>query len=95
MSWPWSRRADDRALLRVEIGVHRAFIEHLQAEVEFWRKQFAHERQRAEVSVDQRLAERGLGPVTLPPRPIEPEPPDPRIEALFSGEGASIGQEVP
>jgi hypothetical protein len=52
---------------------HGPYVAHLQNEVEFWRAQFLHERQRAEVSVDQRLSERGLGPVTLPPRPTTME----------------------
>jgi len=48
-------------------------IAHLEAENAWLRSQLVHERQRAEISVDQRLTERGLGPVTLPPRPTEPE----------------------
>lgn len=51
---------------------HSAHIAHLEAEVAFWRQQFQHERQRAEVAVDRLLSTRGIGPVTLPPRPTTP-----------------------
>ena len=61
---------------------HSDQIAHLEAEVQFWRAQFVHERQRAEVAIDRLLATRQIGPVTLPPRPTTPIQSE--VEALLS-----------
>jgi hypothetical protein len=62
------------------------FVAHLIAEVAHWR--LLH----ADISVDQRLAERGLGPVTLPPRPLVPEPAvDLMADLLKNTEFAAMG----
>jgi hypothetical protein len=48
---------------------HSSHIAHLVAEVEFWRLQFAHERQRAERAVDTLLGLKlGVAPITVPTR---------------------------
>jgi len=60
-------------LCRSALEAKDAHLAHLEAENAWLRSQLIHERQRAEISVDQRLSERGLGPVTLPPRPTEPD----------------------
>ncbi len=71
------------------------FVAHLQAEVAHWRMLFQAEKQRADLSVDQRLAERGLGPVTLPTRPLQPEAmPQTLEELLRNTELGAIGGEV-
>jgi len=71
-----------------------AFTDHLRHEVAFWRLQYQHERQRAEISVDQRLHERGLGPVTQPLRMDVPPQMDKEIQDLltnpeFAGSGST------
>jgi hypothetical protein len=46
---------------------HSDFIKHLEAEVAWYREQMIHERQRAELALDELLRVRvGVGPVTLP-----------------------------
>jgi len=62
-------REDRAAELARVADPSAAYVEHLRAEVAFWRLQFAHERQRAEVSIDQcRVTHQSIGPATLPPR---------------------------
>jgi len=60
-------------LCSMALKASEAHIAHLEVENQWLRSQLIHERQRAEVCVDQRLSERGLGPVTLPPRSLQPE----------------------
>lgn len=60
---------------------HGEYIKHLEAEVEFWRLQFRHERQRAEVGVDRLLSLHHVGPVTAP---LLIEPTEPPVEALLN-----------
>ena len=64
------RLREDRAAELARVAdPSAAYVEHLRAEVAFWRLQFAHERQRAEVSIDQcRVTHQSIGPATLPPR---------------------------
>ena len=45
------------------------YIGHLEAEIEWYRVQLIHERNRAERAVDQLLNMRGAPPVTPPPEP--------------------------
>ena len=47
---------------------HDKYQRHLEEEVEFWRMLYERERQRAEQSIDARLAEGGRHPVTFPLR---------------------------
>jgi hypothetical protein len=70
-----------RWLCSAALKATEAHIAHLEVENQWLRSQLIHERQRAEVSVDQRLSERGLGAVTLPPRPVEP----PRVPEDLKG----------
>jgi hypothetical protein len=70
-----------RWLCSAALKASEAHIAHLEVENQWLRSQLIHERQRAEVSVDQRLSERGLGAVTLPPRPVEP----PRVPEDLKG----------
>jgi hypothetical protein len=45
------------------------FIADLREQVAYWRRQFQHERQRAEIAIDQcRVTHAQVGPVTLPLR---------------------------
>ena len=69
------RLREDRAaeLARVADPA-QPFVTHLREEVAFWRLLYTAERQRNDVSTDQRLAERGLGGITGPTRPLAPEP---------------------
>lgn len=76
--WPF-RRAEPVTTAHTD-----AFIEHLRQEVAFWRLLFRQERQRAELSIDHRLSERGLGPVTLPLRQEMPEPLNRAIQDLLT-----------
>lgn len=89
------RLRDDRAaeLARVADPA-QPFVTHLREEVAFWRLLYTAERQRNDVSVDQRLAEHRLGAITLPPRPLTPESPMPGSleELLRSTELGAIGQ---
>ena len=88
MIWPFARREP--------IPHHTdAFIEHLKGEVTFWRLQFMKERQRAEQSIDHRLHERGLGPVSGPLRfDVPPDQTTERMvqELLTNPEFAQAGQ---
>ena len=68
---------------------HTDHIAHLEAEVAFWRMQFVHERQRAEVAIDRLLATKQFGPVTLPPRPQEAA--DPVQDLLVNPEFIEAG----
>jgi hypothetical protein len=69
-----------------------AFVAHLQAEVEFWRLLYTAERQRNDTATDQRLAERGLGGITGPTRPLAPERMPSTLEELIrSTELGAIG----
>lgn len=48
---------------------HSSHIKHLEAEVAFWRMQFTHERQRAEVAIDRLLnLKLNIPGVTMPTR---------------------------
>ena len=48
---------------------HGSHLAHLVAEVEFWRIQFSHERQRAERAIDTLLGLKlGVAPITVPTR---------------------------
>ena len=42
---------------------HSSHLRHLEAEIEFWRMEFAHERQRAERAIDTLLSLPGRPPV--------------------------------
>jgi hypothetical protein len=68
------------------------FVAHLQAEVEFWRVLYTAERQRNDVSTDQRLAERGLGGITGPTRPLAADMPSTLDELLRTTEMGDIGR---
>jgi len=47
----------------------RLYIRHLEREIHYWRAQYIHERQRAEVAIDTcRVQHAHTGPVTVPPR---------------------------
>ena len=88
-------REDRAAELARVADPSAAYVEHLRAEVAFWRLQFAHERQRAEVSIDQRLHEQHKGPVTLPLReegpPTGPVQHDLLDELMKNAEFAAMG----
>ena len=46
---------------------HSSHLAHLEAEVEFWRMQFVHERQRAERAIDSLLQLKlPVAPITVP-----------------------------
>ena len=64
---------------------HSHTIEILERELAFARQSFMHERQRAEVAIDELLKRRvGAGPVTFPLRHDAPPPEDdPAIRALL------------
>lgn len=52
------------------LGVERRHIKHLEQEVQYWRGLHQHERQRAELAIDQcRAHHQTLPPVTQPLRP--------------------------
>ncbi len=90
------RLREDRAAELARLADPAApFVAHLQAEVAHWRMLFQAEKQRADLSVDQRLGERGLGPVTLPTRPLAPAAmPQTLEELLRNTELGAIGGEV-
>ena len=61
---------------------HSDLVQHLEAEVAFWRMQFAHERQRAERAVDTLLALKlNVPPITVP-TPEERSAAEREIETL-------------
>jgi hypothetical protein len=70
---------------------HAAFVAHLQAEVTFWRLLYTAERQRNDVSTDQRLAERGLGGITGPTRPLAAEMPGTLEDLIRNTEMSMVG----
>lgn len=52
------------------LGVERRHMRHLEHEVLYWRGLYVHERQRAELAIDQcRAQHQALPPVTQPLRP--------------------------
>jgi hypothetical protein len=69
---------------------HAPFLAHLTELVAILRRDVVHERQRAEVAIDQcRAMHQSIGPVTLPPRPETAEGPrganpfsDPELAAM-------------
>ena len=62
-------REDRAAELARMVDPQGPFVQHLRDEVEFWRMQFRHERQRSEIALDQcRITHQGIGPVSAPPR---------------------------
>jgi hypothetical protein len=69
------------------------FVAHLRGEVEFWRAQFLHERNRADLAIDQcRVTHQAIGPITLPPREATERPgpdifADPELAAMGLTEG--------
>ena len=85
------REDRERELARM-VDPQGPFVAHLKSEVAFWRLQFAHERQRAEVAIDQcRATHQGIGPVSLPLRD-ETAPPQTGMAGIFSDpELASMG----
>lgn len=67
---------DEPGIPIMPVDPRAEFIAHLKAEVDYWRDQFQHERQRAEVAIDQcRATHQGIGPVSLPPRNQAPAHP--------------------
>lgn len=75
-------RADRAAELARVVDPSGPFVAHLTAEVAFWRAQFQHERQRAEVAIDRcRSEHQASGPVALPPRENPTGTPD--VAAIF------------
>ena len=63
-------REDRREELTRLADPHAPFLAHLTELVAILRRDVVHERQRAEVAIDQcRATHLGIGPVTLPPRP--------------------------
>ena len=50
-------------------------VDHLAAEVAFWRTQYQHERQRAELLTDRLLAQAAIPSVTMPLLPDKPVDP--------------------
>jgi len=62
-------RADRDAELSRVGDPQGPLVQHYRDEVAYWRGQFQHERQRAEVAIDQcRVTHQAIGPVSLPPR---------------------------
>lgn len=62
---------------------HSDFIKHLEAEVEWYRAQMEHERQRAEMALDELLRVRvQAGPITRP-TPSEVAAQESTIEKMF------------
>jgi hypothetical protein len=68
-------------------------VRHLEREVLYWRQLYQHERDRAEVAIDQcRTMHQSLPPVTRPPAPAAAI--QQTIESLLGGsELGAIGQE--
>jgi hypothetical protein len=86
------REMDHAAELARVVDPSGPFVAHLTAEVAFWRAQFQHERQRAEVAIDRCRSEHlASGPVALPPREHPTGTPD-DVAAIFqSPEMAMMG----
>src|SRR5262249_11507485 len=72
-----------RWLCQTALDAHVKLIEHLQAENRWLREQMARERQRAELSIAQRLSEKGLNPVLPQPTYIK----DDDLNAMISQKG--------
>ena len=64
---------------------HSGHLAHLEAEIEWYREQLLHERQRAEQAVDRLLATRQIGPIA-PPRPLTDTPIDSAMRELLTAE---------
>ena len=71
------------------------FLRHLEAEIQWLKIELKHERQRAEVAIDQLLRVRvGVGSVT--PREESPDALTKEVEALLGNpEFSHAGEEVP
>ena len=76
-------------------GSTQEFLDHLKSEIEWLKLELRHERQRAEVAIDQLLRVRvGVGSVT--PRDESPDALTKEVEALLSNpEFSHAGEEVP
>jgi hypothetical protein len=84
-------RLTERVDAELQRQEHAAFVAHLQAEVAFWRLLYTAERQRNDVSTDQRLAERGLGGITGPTRPLAAEMPGTLEDLIRNTEMSMVG----
>jgi hypothetical protein len=89
------QRADHAAELARLADPAGPFVQHLRAEVDFWRIQFMHERQRGEVAIDQcRATHLQIGPVSLPLREdtvARPPARDPFNDPELAAMGDPIG----